>query len=105
MNAYAENVVCLSRLFHIFDNLIGLCKYRGKQCGPRSDCCRGSSLILIYAVCREASKTFQQTIKADNFCCDWSFKGQTHCFHWSVILFSLTDCLHMVFTEISDSKP
>ena len=24
---------------------------------------------------QEASKTFQQTTKADNFCCDWPFEG------------------------------
>ena len=23
----------------------------------------------------KASKTFQQTTKTDNFCCDWQFKG------------------------------
>ena len=23
----------------------------------------------------QASKTFQQTTKADDFCCDWRFKG------------------------------
>ena len=24
----------------------------------------------------KASKTFQQTTKADEFCCDWRFKGK-----------------------------
>ena len=38
-----ENVVCLSHLLHIFDNISGLSKYRGKQ----------SDLDLFnYAVCR-----------------------------------------------------
>ena len=31
----------------------------------------GSTLFAI-----EASKTFQQTRKADDFCCDWRFKGE-----------------------------
>ena len=28
---------------------------------------------ILFAI--EDSKTFQQTTKADDFCCDWRFKG------------------------------
>ena len=31
----SENIVCLSCLLHIFDNIIGKRKYRDKQCGSR----------------------------------------------------------------------
>ena len=30
---------------------------------------------------QEASKTFQQMTKADDFCCDLCFKGYTHVKH------------------------
>ena len=36
-----KNVVCSCCVLHIFDNIIGKCRYRGKQCGPRSDCSYG----------------------------------------------------------------
>ena len=39
-----------------------LCKCGDKECVPRSDCLLGL-----------ASKTFQQAIKADDFCCDWVY--------------------------------
>ena len=35
-----------------------------------------SSLTWVYTVVENVSKTFQQTIKADDFCDDWRFKGQ-----------------------------
>ena len=35
-NSFKINV-CVSRLLQIFDNIIGYCKYQGKQCGPRWD--------------------------------------------------------------------
>ena len=35
-----------------------------------------SSLIWVTLFAIEASETFQQTRKADDFCCDWRFKGQ-----------------------------
>ena len=41
-------------------------KYRGKQCGPISDCSYSSSLIWVYTV-QKASKTFQRMTKADKF--------------------------------------
>ena len=44
----SENVNCFSHLLLIFDNMIGLCKHRGKQCGPRYR----SSLIWIYIICQ-----------------------------------------------------
>ena len=34
----SENVVCSHCLLHIFANIIEKCKFRCKQCGPRSDC-------------------------------------------------------------------
>ena len=36
----SENIFCLSGLLHIhvFANGFDLFKYRGKQCGPRTDC-------------------------------------------------------------------
>ena len=45
-------------------------KYRDKKCGPRSADCSESTLFV-----GKASKTFQQTTKADEFCCDWLLKG------------------------------
>ena len=63
------NYICLSRLLHIFANITD-CKFRGKQFGPRSDCSCSSRLFD-----QEASNTFQQTTKADDFCCEWCFEG------------------------------
>ena len=48
-NDASENVVCLSRLLHIFDGTIGQHKYRGKHCGT-------DSLIWIYTVGRRGFK-------------------------------------------------
>ena len=31
----SENVICLSCLLQIFDDIIDQCTYRGKQCEPR----------------------------------------------------------------------
>ena len=61
----SENVVYLSHLLHIFDNYIGLCKCRGKQCRPRSDCFYRGILIWTYTLCQKGSETFQQTAKAE----------------------------------------
>ena len=64
-------VVCCKCLLTLFNKV----KYRDKQCGPRSDCSYRSSLIGVYTVCWKGFWTFQQTTKADEFCCDWRFKG------------------------------
>ena len=67
-------VVCCKFLLTFFNKV----KYRDKQCGSGSDCSyapigadwSGSTLFV-----GKASKIFQQTTKADDFCCDWLFKG------------------------------
>ena len=41
-----------------------------EQTAPMGAVWSGSTLFAI-----EASKTFQQTRKADDFCCDWRIKG------------------------------
>ena len=41
-----------------------------EQTAPTGAVWSGSILFAI-----EASQTFQQTRKADNFCCDWRIKG------------------------------
>ena len=48
----SAQVVCCT-----FDIVTGYCKYRDKQCGPRSNCFYRNSLISIYTV-NDASKTF-----------------------------------------------
>ena len=49
--------------FPILPNITNYLKYISKQRGPRSDwSCSGLTLFVI-----EASKTFQQMIKADDF--------------------------------------
>ena len=42
-----------------------------EQTAPIEAVWSGSTLFVI-----EASYTFQQTRKADDFCCDWRFKGK-----------------------------
>ena len=42
-----------------------------EQTAPIGAVYSGSTLFAI-----EASKTFQQKNKAEDFCCDWRFKGQ-----------------------------
>ena len=63
-NAHA-NVVC--RVYIITDKF----KYTSKHRGPRLD--YRSSLIWVHTVSHRGLYTFQQTRKADDFCCDWSF--------------------------------
>ena len=53
---HLKNDICFRRLMQIFAN-IGAVWY-------------GSTLYD-----GKASKTFQPTTKADDFCCDWRFKG------------------------------
>ena len=69
----SENVVCWSRLLQIIALHYRQIKYRSKQHGPRTDCSYRSSRSTLFAI--EASLTFQQTRKVDNFCCDWRIKA------------------------------
>ena len=66
-------VVCFSRLLKCLRSLYG------KQCGPRSDCCSGSTLFVsILNSSVMLSKYLQQTTSADDiFRCifSWRFDG------------------------------
>ena len=47
----------------------------GKQCRPRQTTPTGAVLSGSKLVDQEASKTFQQMTKSDDFCFDWHFEG------------------------------
>ena len=51
--------------FTVFANIIDECMYSGKTIWTQIRVQHGSALFD-----QEGSKTFQQTTKADNFCCD-----------------------------------
>ena len=67
---FAE-VVCCKKLHNITDELsIEANSVDPEQTAPIGAVWSGSTLFAI-----EASYTFQQTRKADNFCCNWHIKG------------------------------
>ena len=68
----AAEVVCCIWL----PNITGEFRYTSKKCGHRTDCSYRSSLIWEHTVCHWGLFTFQQTRKADDFCCDWPFRDQ-----------------------------
>ena len=68
-----ENVVCIRHLLHIFTNIIDECKLEANGVDPDETAPVGAVLSGFTLFDQEASKTFQQTTKADNLCCDWCF--------------------------------
>ena len=50
--------------------------YIGTNCEARSDCFYRSNLIWVFIFCQKGDLTIQETIKTNNFCCDWRFKGE-----------------------------
>ena len=67
----SAEVICCKLL----PNITSKFKYTCKKCGPRTDCSYRSSLIWVHTVCHRGLLTFQQTRKADKFCCDRRIKG------------------------------
>ena len=67
----SAEVVCCQKLPSITDEIsIEANSVDPEQTAPIGAVWSGSTLIAI-----EASETIQQTRKADDFCCDWRFKG------------------------------
>ena len=67
----SAEVVCCKLLPNNTDKLsIEANSVDPEQTDPIGAVCSGSTLFAI-----EASKTFQQTRKAVDFCCDWRIKG------------------------------
>ena len=67
----SAEVVCCKQLPYITNDLsIEANSVDPEQTAPIGAVWSGSTLFSI-----EASYTFQQTTKADEFCCDWRFKG------------------------------
>ena len=63
--------VCCKKLPKITDELkIEANSVEPEQTAPIGEVWSGSTLFAI-----EATKTFQQTRKADDFCCDWRITG------------------------------
>ena len=68
-----ENAVCLSRLLYIFANIMTNVSVEAKS--DDTDLTVQSSSLLYDHIGLNPSKTFQQMTKADDFCCNWHFKG------------------------------
>ena len=67
----SAEVVCCNELPNITDKLsIEASSVVPEQTAPIGAVWSGSTLFAI-----EASETFQQTRKADDFCCNWRIKG------------------------------
>ena len=60
----------LSLLLHKFDNNIVNVIMEANYVDPNQTAPTGSILFV-----KEACKTFQQTTKVEDFCCDWRLKG------------------------------
>ena len=67
----SAQVVCCKQLPNITEELsLEANSVDPEQTAPRS------SLVWVHTVChRGGLKTFQQTRKAENFCCDWCITG------------------------------
>ena len=67
----SATVVCCKKLPNITEEL----SIEANSVGPDQNAPIGAAWSGSTLFVGKASKTFQQTTKADDFCCDWRIKG------------------------------